>query len=266
MILKMAKLEAAESVLQKSIRILRTEGPGTFAKKGWRALQHQCRPLQVIFYPYAKWRIPQLTDKSYSAETAVNIAMHGFGRYISPTQVRSEILSLATIVERLKPRTVLEIGTSKGGTLFLWARLATADAHIISIDLPGGENEWAYPRWKEPFYKTFASKKQKIDLVRGDSHSARVFDEFRKALGDEKIDLLFIDGDHSYEGVKKDYQLYSPFVRTGGIVAFHDIAVHPAITGSEVHLFWDELSQGKDAKEFIENKDQGWAGIGVVSV
>jgi predicted O-methyltransferase YrrM len=42
-------------------------------------------------------------------------------------------------------------------------------------------------------------------------------------LKDNKVDFLFIDADHSYEGVKKDFEMYSPLVRKGGIIAFHDI-------------------------------------------
>ncbi len=107
---------------------------------------------------------------------------------------------------------------------------------------------------------------QKIDLIRGNSHSAEILADFRNALGNRQIDFLFIDGDHSYEGVKKDYELYSPFVRKGGIIAFHDIAVHPPIAGCEVHRFWQELQKTKESKELIEDKDQGWAGIGVVFI
>src|SRR5262249_46382420 len=36
------------------------------------------------------------------------------------------------------------------------------------------------------------------------------------------IDLLFIDGDHSYEGVKHDWEAFSPFVQPFGLVIFHD--------------------------------------------
>lgn len=36
------------------------------------------------------------------------------------------------------------------------------------------------------------------------------------------LDLVFIDGDHSYEGVKSDWLLYEPLVRAGGLVLFHD--------------------------------------------
>ena len=39
------------------------------------------------------------------------------------------------------------------------------------------------------------------------------------------IDLLFIDGDHQYASVLTDWLLYSPLVRPGGLVAFHDIGL-----------------------------------------
>jgi predicted O-methyltransferase YrrM len=59
----------------------------------------------------------------------------------------------------------------------------------------------------------------KIRLIQGDSHDK----ETLKKVSDRKYDLLFIDGDHSFEGVKKDFEMYSPLVRKGGLVAFHDI-------------------------------------------
>jgi hypothetical protein len=41
-------------------------------------------------------------------------------------------------------------------------------------------------------------------------------------LEDIKIDLLFIDGDHSYEGVKRDFDLYSQILSPNGIIIIHD--------------------------------------------
>jgi len=51
-------------------------------------------------------------------------------------------------------------------------------------------------------------------------YSASLVDELRKRTSD--IDLLFIDGDHSYEACLADWRAYGPLVRKGGVVAFHD--------------------------------------------
>ena len=86
---------------------------------------------------------------------------------------------------------------------------------------------------------------------------------------------MFIDGDHSFLGVVSDYALYSPLVKPGGVIAFHDI--HPDYrmrygkhTGSyvgEVPLFWKALaSTGVTTEEYIENKDQDGYGLGVVFI
>jgi len=74
---------------------------------------------------------------------------------IRPVQVYEEILKLAEVVADLKPRRVLEIGTANGGTLFIWYRLASDDATVISIDLPGGPFGGGYPMWRAVLYKYF---------------------------------------------------------------------------------------------------------------
>src|SRR5579863_9207111 len=58
-------------------------------------------------------------------------------RAISVQQVPSEIMELARLVAGAKPRTIVEIGTSRGGSLFILCRLAPADSTIVSIDMPG---------------------------------------------------------------------------------------------------------------------------------
>ncbi len=83
-------------------------------------------------------------------------------------------------------------------------------------------------------------------------------------MGDKKIDFLFIDGDHTYDGVKKDFNLYKQLVKKGGIIALHDIANHPKESNCRVDKFWNEIKEKYKYKEFIENKNQKWAGIGVI--
>jgi MMP 1-O-methyltransferase len=46
----------------------------------------------------------------------------------------------------------------------------------------------------------------------------------------DSIDLLFLDGDHSYAAIRRDYEDWSPKVRAGGFLAMHDV-VHPVHTG-----------------------------------
>jgi cephalosporin hydroxylase len=60
-------------------------------------------------------------------------------------------------------------------------------------------------------------------IIVGDSKSPDTFDKVKTAV--PVIDFLFIDGDHSYEGVSSDFQMYSPLVRSGGLVGFHDLRI-----------------------------------------
>jgi len=74
--------------------------------------------------------------------------------------------------------------------------------------------------------------------ILGDSHKPQTMQELHRVLYRRKIDLLFIDGNHSYESVKQDYDLYGPL--TEHIIAFHDIC---ATVNSDVLRFWQELAR-----------------------
>ena len=161
----------------------------------------------------------------------------------------------------------MEIGTANGGALFCFARLAPRDATLISIDLPEGKFGGGYPAEKIPFYEAFARPGQSLSLLREDSHDPETLKRAKEILGNRQIDFLFIDGDHSYEGVKKDFETYSPLVRKGGIIAFHDVAPKgiPELTGG-VPRFWKEISGNYPTNVFIKDMDQTGFGIGVLSM
>jgi predicted O-methyltransferase YrrM len=181
---------------------------------------------------------------------------------IQPWQFREELLGFASEIEKIHPSTVMEIGTANGGTLFTAARLATDDALIISLDLPEGKFGGGYPAWKIPVYKSFGRARQKIELVRADSHLQESLEKIKNILAGRQIDYLFIDGDHTYEGVKMDFDMYSPFVRKDGIVVFHDIVEH---TGDcHVDQFWAEIKQKYRHTEYVNDWKQGKFGVGVI--
>jgi len=246
--------------------VCRREGFGALLRKGsafvfWRSLG-------PLFVGRAAKDLRAKAEDATDIRSAVSLALEYsyLGLRIAPLQVREEIEGLLSDVASKRPRTVLEIGTAKGGTLFLFARVTSEDAKLISVDLPGGEFGGGYPAWKEHLYASFARGGQRIHLLRADSHDQRTKESVAKLVGETGVDLLFIDGDHTYEGVKRDFELYSPLVSKGGLIALHDILPHATDTGVGVHRLWDEVRGSYDSHEIVGDRAQGWAGIGVLSV
>lgn len=184
---------------------------------------------------------------------------------ITPYQVKEELSELGRMVKERNPRYVVEIGTANGGTLFLWCRLSSDNASIVSIDLPGGLLGGDYHYWREPFYMDFKKPGQRLSLLRKDSHKENTRKYVESLLGDNRVDFLFIDGDHGYEGVKRDFELYGPLVRDGGIIAFHDIVPGPQEATGGVPQFWDEIKRAYKSTEIVKDWHQGGCGIGVLS-
>jgi cephalosporin hydroxylase len=184
------------------------------------------------------------------------------GGFLEPIQVEDEIVELVTEVNDLRPRTIIEIGTSMGGTLYLWTRFAAPDAIIISIDLPHGKFGGGYSPLRIPFYQRFARDRQRLHLLRCDSHSPDTVRTVRELLGGRAVDFLFIDGDHTYEGVRQDWQSYGELVRPGGLVALHDVAKN--YDDTEVKRLWDEIKGGFQHREYLVHPD-GFYGIGCLS-
>lgn len=181
------------------------------------------------------------------------------------TQVRSEILGLLERLQRLKPRTIVEIGTHKGGNSFLFCHAISSVETVIGVDLcvQNGDKLVHFVRPGQRFYP-----------LHGDSQTAAMRQRVRALLRGRAVDFLFIDGDHRYDGVKADYDLYAPLVRPGGLIALHDIvADHRTRFGKqtgcdagEVHRFWAELVQRNKTEDLIESPAQDGFGIGVISV
>lgn len=199
--------------------------------------------------------------------TLIDIAMTTsvFGTTIAPMQRVDELESFLRLVAGYRPRYCLEIGTSAGGTLFLLCRVSSPDALILSVDLPGGAGGIsAFKKDRERLYRSFALERQRVITIRGDSHQPETRAAVALALGSNLLDLLIIDGDRRYEGVKADWQDYEPLVRSGGLIALHDICRgHPNL-GDQVFRFWEEVSEDKDAAAFITRGPEPGYGFGVI--
>jgi predicted O-methyltransferase YrrM len=185
-----------------------------------------------------------------------------FASEVGITQEPDEIRWLFELVRAERAQAVLEIGLDEGGTLFLWTRAAGPDALLMAIDTrpPGALG------MRSPFplaRRNFAHSSQRVELLMpADSHDPATRGRVESLLGGRKLDLLFIDGDHSREGVWADFELYSPLVRAGGIVAFHDVSeiTYPAVQG--VRDFWREFKRDHETAERVLGAGPGY-GIGV---
>jgi len=186
---------------------------------------------------------------------------------VAANQKWSELSGLVHLVRGLSPISIIEIGVDGGGTMALWAQIAATDARLIGVDL---EISAAVQSSVRASLRTG----QALSLFAGDSHSDATKRRVRDTLGDNKVDFLFIDGDHGYEGVKQDFEDYGPLVRKGGLVAFHDIVpdfstrfgIHTGQHSGAVHKFWREVSTRYPHDEFIESIAQDGFGIGVIYV
>ena len=169
------------------------------------------------------------------------------------------------IKSRREPKTVLEIGSAKGGTLWLWCRLASLDALICSVDLPNGKFGGGYGPELVPVLQSYRNPDQRLSLIRGDSHDPAIRNAVLRTFDGRQLDLLFIDGDHTLEGVTRDWEDYSPMVKPGGLILFHDIVDHShgAFCDCQVKPLWDRLKGDYEHYEFIGSGD-AWGGIGVI--
>lgn len=185
-------------------------------------------------------------------------------RRIGLVQQVPEIRELYRRVRRLRPRRVLEIGTAYGGSLYLWTRAAAPDAQVISVDLPPWEMDEPWDLVRQTQFRAFARQGQSVELIRADSHLPDTLARVRAALGGELLDFLFVDGDHTRDGVRRDVADYGALLRPGGLMALHDIHPHSARWGGDVPAVWCALRVGARTEELIADRAQDGFGIGLL--
>jgi len=199
-------------------------------------------------------------NEAHSMEDRAAWAMNFGGRgpfKIKTMQKHSEITALARAVAELKPKQILEIGTAKGGTLLIWSSIATD--RVITCDISDMSVQADFYMSLPPPGSTC-----RVELLTGDSHSPEFKMRVAETLGNEKVDFLFIDGDHTIEGVTADYESYREFVRPGGIIAFHDILEYQPLPVIQVFPLWEKLKKDLDTEEIVDDYSQCGFGIGIV--
>ena len=159
----------------------------------------------------------------------------------------------------------LEIGARHGDTFHEVMLALPVGSYGMAVDLPGGL--WGTKSSIDALHKAAADLREKgykIDVIIGDSTAAKIVSRIHAA---GPFDAALIDGDHTYIGVRKDWENYRS---VAPLVAFHDIVgegqaekVHK--NPVEVPRFWKELKQtGVEVVEFVDVDSK--MGIGVCNL
>ena len=145
----------------------------------------------------------------------------------------------AALVSELKPKLIVELGTHSGDSYFAFCQTvkeAQLDTTCYAVDTWTGDVQagWYGPE----IYQSVATRNKA--LYSEFSYLLRsTFDNAVSQFSDESIDLLHIDGLHTYEACKHDYETWLPKVKKGGVILFHDICARHDDFG--VWKLWEEL-------------------------
>jgi predicted O-methyltransferase YrrM len=155
-------------------------------------------------------------------------------------QVPAEIERLAEIAKETGARSLLEVGSKFGGSLWQIATAMPAGSRIVSVDLPNGTTMWRQSSSSlSACILALQARGYDAHLIWGDSTDGSIIEKVH-VLG--PFDLTFIDANHTRPYAEKDWAAYGPLSR---VVAFHDIAWRraPEWVGVRIDVpeFWAEI-------------------------
>jgi len=164
------------------------------------------------------------------------------------------------IVEVLQPKTVVELGVHGGVSYFSFCQ-AVKMLNINSVCF--GVDTWKGDEHAGFYSEEIFDKVNNYNIKEYSRFSTLIrstFDEAKEYFIDKSIDLLHIDGLHTYEAVKHDFETWLPKLSDNAVVIFHDINVRQSEFG--VFRFWHELKQTYPHFEFNFEHGLGILGIG----
>lgn len=180
--------------------------------------------------------------------------------YIAPSSWWQHVPIAHWLVAELKPKRIVELGSHYGVSFFSFCEAAQAfspDTFIYAIDTWEGDSHASY--YGQEVFDQVAlhwehHHKLRSQLIRS------TFDDALNYFEDRSIDILHIDGLHTYEAVLHDYQTWFPKLKPNSLVLFHDINVRERDFG--VWRLWQELKAAHPTHEVSNGYGLGLLVIG----
>lgn len=172
-----------------------------------------------------------------------------------------EINKIRQAYSMFQPQKVLELGTHHGGTAWVWITSGADSATIIAVD-EYSEEITADCRDNNALFQTWKKPGQQVAFIKGNFATKPIIE---KVYTQGPYDWIFIDGNHEFQNIKRDFANYKNCIAPGGILLLHDIAQSNMDNDMEVGYFFEKLQdQGYATQKFIADPSCKWNGIGLV--
>ena len=174
---------------------------------------------------------------------------------------RAQKIILSLLAMQRKNGVIVELGSWTGGGALLLAPFLTHDKSYHAVDTFNADTmddlyikkQLRGRKHMDVFYENTAPLKNKVVVHRG-----RTDDIAATWPKGQAIDFLFIDADHSYEAVSADWKNWSPFVRKGGVIVFHDYYVKKQGGHQGVRRFINESIVGRATTKLYYIEGLAW--------
>ncbi len=186
---------------------------------------------------------------------------HAFLPHQSPTPSawESHVPFLFCLLHYTKPRRFVELGSHYGNSYFAACQAShEMDWAIECVAIDTWQGDEHAGRYGEDVFQQFAFILER-DYRNCGKYIRKTFDEASQDFGSNSIDLLHIDGLHTYEAVSHDFKTWLPKMSDRGIIMFHDTQVYDREFG--VWKLWKEIRDLYPSFEF----EQGY-GLGVLLI
>jgi len=180
-------------------------------------------------------------------------------RLVNPNSWVTHIPFAFWLVEAMRPRVIVELGTQSGNSYAAFVQGVQAlnlEAACYAVDTWQGDpqagfyGEDVFTEWSAFHERHFANCSRLMRMT---------FDEARERFSDGSIDLLHIDGLHTLEAVRHDFERWRSALSARGVVLFHDINVREGEFGA--WRFWEDVRATYPSFEFTHGH-----GLGVLAV